>query len=472
MDAPVLKVAQGILLHGSAETGRYLRRPKLFKALDDLPLSTFRSAGEQLGAIQSDPGLGFFDLSVQGKIAFGPGAGLVVGISVGAESVRALLVDANGWEYCPTESDALENQTAAEPGVLLSRIKSTVAQVLAEASKRSNLMVDGGLPLLGWAVAWPTAIDRDGKPSDYALSHPSWSNGQALGQRVQLELGIPDMPTYALNDAHAAAIAIAHYETHRQRRTPWLIPHLTLVLRLAGNISGAVIVLEPPKGETSGFLNSILLGGVDNHAGAIGHAPIALETVASLNAVRNAGLAEERAGELADLTPQACSCMPPDDGVRHHLEAYASVFALTKRVYGESRSRHDALTAILQAPVEERHAAALRDVGALVGEALLGPIAVLNPAMIKISGSLALATVSEEIENRIRNAHQLGTQPEISTIKGRVNDFIRAKGAALAMIRNDVHREFPNLLGGDKDETATRVGDLTQNLKPSALPKR
>ncbi len=458
MTTSILKVAHGILLRGHPETGNGLDKSALLKALGNIPSTTFRAAAEEIGALSSEPGLRFFDASMRGRIAFGPGAGLAVGVSVGAENVRAVLVDANGWEYHHVESDALAGQTSASPDVVLERIKDTVAKSLEKAFTDSepDLLVEGELPLLGWAVAWPTPIDRASKPSGNALSHPSWRSGQPLDQRVRIKLGIREMPTYALSDAHAAAIAVAHRETHRPEHREWRHARLTIVLRLAGNVSGGVVILAPTRqdqevGEISGFVDSILLAGYDNNAGEIGHAPICPSLVAELADNDEAG----------PLTLQRCSCVSPDDEeLPSHLEAYASVLALTKRLYPEL-PRGEALRRVLDDPEQDRHRRALLDVGALVGDALLSPIAILNPAQITLTGSLALPLVHDEIEERVGKAHKLGAQPAITALGGTENDFIRASGAALALIRKLVHRRLAELLDNEKEGVSRNVRALT-----------
>lgn len=459
MDSSLLKVAQGLLLHGHPGTGQRLARSKLFDELEGIPASTFRTAGDLIGTKRSHPGLKFFDSTVSGKIAFGAGAGLAIGVSVGAEHVRALLIDANGWEYCRHQSEPLPAQKKAEPRVVLARIRSTVADVLTEASTNTSLTINDSIPVVGCGVAWPTAVGRDGRPSGYSLTDANWSR-RTLAQSVQASLGVRDMPIYTLNDAHAVALAVAHYETHRDHKEDWNFAHLSVVLRLAENISGAIIVIEPNR-SASGFLTSILLAGVDNHAGDIGHAPIPPELVTDLN--------EDLPKDLAPLVPQRCSCTPNDE-VHHHLEAYASVPALTHRLYPD-KPQNEALRKILSNPEDSRHFRALRDIGALAGATLLAPVALLNPHMIQMSGVLAVPSVTNALIERIDNHHQFGRPPTVNTLDSEIDSFIRAKGAALALLRNYVHRNLDKLLVSDRYETKKKVESLTINLTPESLKK-
>jgi predicted NBD/HSP70 family sugar kinase len=450
-------VARTILLLGNRETGARLVRETVLSQAGEVKGTTFRSAGSEIGALKGDQGLRFFDSTEQGRIAFGPGAGLVVGVSVGAESVRAVLVDANGWAYHHFESERLPGQLDAEPRAVLDRIKHAAGRVMDAALSDQRLLVDHALPLLGVAVAWPTAVDRVGLPAGHSLTHPNWRNGQSLTQRVERHLKLRDVPVYALNDAHAAAIAVAHRETHNAQHLKWTHPKLTVVLRLAGNIDGAVTVLEPPQmhaehGRTSGFVDTVLLGGVDNHTGRIGHAPVTKTLVDELNHRKTKGL-----GQLKTVP---CSCVANGEASPCHLQSYASVLPLTRRVYPK-KPRGEALDAILSDQTVPAHTRALEDVGALVGDALIGPVTMLNPAKLFLTGSLALSAVHEELERRLDDALKFGTLPDVDLVKGQDNDFVRATGAALALIRNQVHRRLDELLHDEKATVARNVEALT-----------
>ncbi|MGA9286124.1 MAG: ROK family protein [Solirubrobacteraceae bacterium] len=466
MSGPISDVAQAILLHGSPTAGERLRRDSAFRAADVKP-GTFRAAASGIGSKKGSPGLAFFDSTQAGRIAFGPGAGLAVGVSVGAEQIRAVLVDANGWEYHQEESPPLENQLAAEPTAVLNRIRATVSTVLQKTfDQSSELLIEGALPLLGCAVAWPTPVDRQRKAVGHALAHDGWRSGTPLDQRVADAIDIDGFHTYALNDAHAAAIAVAHRETHKKEHLAWGHPLLSIVLRLAGNIGAGVIVLEPPEVDKetgrkkSGFLKSTLIAGVDNHAGEIGHAQIAPSTITALN--------EKLPDRLAELTAQRCSCTSKDDPNPPHLEAYAAVLALTKRV-NPMVERREALATILTNPSEEPNKRALADVGSLVAEALTAPVAVLNPANIVVTGSLALPEVCKGIKERVKSENKFGTAATVTTIPDKDNDYLRAKGAALALIRNRVHREIDKLLGSNKEEVQVNVAELTTLLSENPL---
>lgn len=465
-----LKVAQGLLNHGRLSEKERLGRTNLLDQVD-VPDGTFRHAGEYLGAKRRPPGLRFFDSSVDGRLAFGPGAGLVVGVSIGTESLRATLVDANGWVRESYDAEAQAGQLDASRDELLERIRGVVGEVLRRAVDRPELLVDDELPLLGSAVAWPTPISHAKRSVGHALPHRSWGRGEPLDLLVGERLGIRNLPCFALNDAHAAAIGVAHRLTHLPEYQSWKHPQLTIVLRLAGAIGGAVILVEPPedgrrRGDRTerryraGFQESILLAGLDNHSGGLGHVPVDPGFVEALNAGVPA--------ELGKIEPHSCHCTPADETVPHHLEAYASAMSLARRLDRE-RTMHEVLGDVLADQEDKRHARALSDVGKLVAQALTGPVAVLNPSRVVITGLLAVQPVSDVIETRLRDEPHFGARATVEPLPEPDNRNIRAQGAALALIRVRLHRRLESLLVDDRDDAARLVAGLTTRLSPAVI---
>src|SRR6476661_4983407 len=90
----------------------------------------------------------------------GPGLGLVLGVSVGSEKLRAGIVDASGHLYHQIEEPPLRDQLNSSPQVVLGRIRRLAVAVLTEALSDERLRSsNSSLPLLGIAVAWPCPID-------------------------------------------------------------------------------------------------------------------------------------------------------------------------------------------------------------------------------------------------------------------------------------------------------------------------
>lgn len=456
---PCLTVARGLLLHGRSERGARLGRKELLDGLG-VDASTFRSSGELIGSIRARPGSRFFDSSIAGRLAFGPGAGVVVGVSVGTESLRAALVDANGWCHHAHESEPQRGQLEAEPEVVIDRIGHAIGAVLDRALHDDALLVDGALPVLGWAVAWPTPIARNGLPVGNALVHPRWHHGQPLSQRVAKRAGVSGVHSYSLNDARAAAVAVARHQTRSSGYLDWRHPRLALVLRVAGGTGAAAIIVEPPRNAghgqwESGFSRSILIGGIDNHAGEIGHTPTDMALVERLNRDRPAG--------LLPLVPGRCSCALPGRDHPAHLEAFVSSGALAARL-DEAAPTHEVLSRIVDDPSDELHARALDDLGVLLGSALVNPAAMLNPATITLTGALALPPLRRGIERTLAEAHTFGTHPEVVALEGFENRFIRAEGAGLTLLRVVVYRRLAALLDHDGFTTAQNIQRLTVKL--------
>ena len=458
-------MAEGLVLYGSSDRNIWQSKSDLVERLG-ITSSAFRAATKDIGGRPSTPR--FFDTSRRNLIAFGGGAGVAVGVSVGTESLRAAVVDANGWLHGMVDEPPSPGQLQDAPEVLLARIAAVTRQSLARAAKESpHLLVDSSFALLGWAVAWPSPVNRARHPVGYALAHKGWRGEQPLHERVRNFLGDhPDqVRSFALNDANAAAIAVAYQQTHAASYLDDSIwkdhPRLGIVLRIAGGIGAAVIVVEPPSREPgtvrSGFGSSILLGGLEHHVGEIGHVTL------------NAGVVERRNASLPDgfppLRPSRCSCSPT--GQPPHLEAYASGVSLQARL-NHSGSLNDAIADILkqQAP---QHTRALKDVGFLLGEALAPVVAMLNPATITLTGSMAAQTVKDALEERLNQESYFGCRPEVMSVDPEDGKFLRARGAALALIRARVHRRLPALVAGRRATMRRRVDEVTFPLSLPAV---
>lgn len=467
-----LDVARVLVTHGRPTTGERLSRDYVLERAK-VANSTFRSAGRGVGSEQRNRGLAFFDSSVSGKLALGPGAGLVLGISLGRRSLRATLVDANGWCRYSTELPPHSGQLDEEPRVLLDRIRQIIHDILTKAlqdDQVGNLRVDEAIPLLGWAVAWPVPVDREKRPVGHLLSHPLWGDNVSLSTRVERHLrfdGIKrNLHSYAVNDAHAAAIAVAHELTHTPdyEHASWPGAHLTTILRLAGGVGGATIVVEPPANSRqdegdedaryrrSGFLGSTLLAGVNNHAGEIGHAPVHQSVIDAINSGRPDG-----SNALATVQ---CSCTTEAIARPQHLEAFTAVDAIAHRIDPKADPQ-DVLASLQNDPEAEPHKQVLEDVGALVGNAMIGPIRMLNPAYVVLTGSVALPPVKRRLQKMFQSEEVFGGHPEVLLWEGDENQFIRAKGAALALIRNHVLRRTSTILDHDKNAMEHAVRKLT-----------
>lgn len=460
MNLPRTKVARGLLLYGEQiRTGAFSRKRFVKEiGVDD---GTFRSASGNLGGKKESKRLRFFDSSQTGKIAFGPSAGLALGISLGHQSLRASLVDANGISRATFEAPGRPGQLEEEPAALLDRIAAAAGAVVEKALTDDTLKVGRALPFLGVSVAWPTPLTRGKLPVGHALAHHAWRSGTSVTNRVANHLGIDIERSHAMNDSAAAAIAVAYAQTMRREHLTQEHPRLTVTLRLAGGISAGMVVVEPPQrdpdlGVTSGFPRSVLIGGVDHHSGEIGHVPINAALVEMLNKREVEG--------LGPLVPQRCSCSPPENPELCHLESFAGGHALAARV-DSSRPAEEVIDDIVANPDDPIHERALEDIGILVGDALIAPLAMLNPAAIVLTGSLALAPAEKGLRDTVKDVHRFGSQPGVSRLEDRTaNEFARARGAALLVLRRHVYRDFPNLLDGTEEIVCEKIEKLTKPL--------
>lgn len=453
-----VKVARGLLLYGD-ETEAGLGSGRLLGHVK-VATTTFRDGAPALGTHLQSPGLRFFDTQDR-SIRFGPGAGLVMSVSVGSGSMHAALVDANARLHFPNRLKPVAGQLALAPTELLDRIKHVVEKVFVAAfkDKDRSLLVDNALPFLGISVAWAVPVDRDERPLGAAL-HAKWLDGASLSENVGQHLNIRLDRSHAINDAHASAIGVAWHQTRHKDHATQTHSRMAIVMRLAGGIGGASIIVERPEpegrlGPTSGFIESVLIGGRDYHAGELGHLSVDKVVIDELNANRPAG--------LGPLEPFRCSCVAPARAVPDHLEAYSCTSALAHRI-APGKAECDVVDRVIKNPRVPAHARALDDLGVLVGHALRGPVLMLNPATITLTGMLAVSPVTKAVNRYLLDNKPFGSQAEVRDLGGDDNRLLRVRGAGLAILRAKVHRHLTDLLGGRAEEAQRKVRDLTEPL--------
>jgi predicted NBD/HSP70 family sugar kinase len=381
----------------------------------------------------------------------GPQLGLVLGISLGAESLRGALVDANGDLFCEDEDDPTRGQHELRPDVLFSRIREMAARVLEKglADSRLHAPSNGVLSLLGVSVAWPIPLDRAKQPVGRILRDGGWRKlpgGEgpppSLPQQTAAALGgvFTDDQCHAVNDASAAAIAVAFDESRRRARDPdddrW---RMALVLRIGGAIGAGTIILAPHARSRLSFIDSLLIEGANGLAGELGHLPIGRTLIEDLNNASPQDLAD------MDYDEWRCSCERT-----HHLDAFTSGAALVRRlkasgyaIRDDARADTSYLRAIMDGEPDEIQAHAVQDVGRILGRALAGPILMLDPHNVTLTGSLASEYLVEGIRReRDHWANAIKDSVAISYVDRDDGRFIAAKGAALAVIRRAVYRLY------------------------------
>ena len=383
----------------------------------------------------------------------GPGLGLALGLSVGAESLRGCLVDANGAIKHQLEDEPTPGQLAEPPQHLLHRLRSLAARVLVSAMEDETLWAtssDKSLRLIGVATAWPGPIDRGKRPLGKVLRDGLWRNREAttgdvqpLTERVARIFGRPFTPAqfHALKDVSAAALSVAFDESRESARerddNRWRV---ALVIRVGGGLGAGTVILAPRCQRRLSFIDSRLVEGTNGLAGELGHLPIGRRLITDLNAANPHD-------ELAPISYDewSCSC-----GRKHHLEAFASGAALVRRLQAsgydipmERRTQQSMLRSSLGAEADDIYVQALRDIGRILGRAMTGPILMLDPYSITFTGSLATEHLIEGVRReRDQWGNAIIDSVRLEQCGGLPGRFICARGAALAIIRRYVYREF------------------------------
>lgn len=392
-------------------------------------------------------------LLASGPVCFGPGAGLALGLSVGSQSVRGALVDANGRLHHESFAEPVAKQLELSPDDLFRRVKDVAAAVLEKAIVDESLALpSGGLGLLGAAVAWPSPLDREKRPKGFVLRDPAWRETDGPGgeirsipERISELLGDPFTPSrcHAIHDVNAHGLCVAFQESRSRTidsddtGTMWRVG---LVLRVGEGIGACSILLAPPHAHRLSFIDSSLIEGTKGLAGELGHLPIDRETIRDVNENPVEGLAK------IEYDKGKCSC-----GNEHHLESFASAPALLRRLQrsgikvpqdGPSQERllERAREGELDDPLMLR---AGTDIGRIIGRSLAGPVLLLNPSSITLTGPLAGPHL---VNGVVRSGDAWISVMEDSVPVGlddtSAGDYIGVKGAALAVIRQLVYRDF------------------------------
>ena len=394
----------------------------------------------------------------KGPLRLGPGMGLMIGVSVGSESLRAVVVNANGWlcsgddgALLAVEAPPLPGQWDLGPAALTDRIAGVVREVMRRALDAEGLLVRGALPLLGVAVAWPAPLTRFSKrPTGHALSDPGWTQDGAPGvhERLAERLGLPVNRSHALNNANAAAVAEAFDQSRRPPEPSRSgLGRTILAIHAGGGVgAGTVVMAAFDQGSSrSGFLGARLLEGTQGYAGELGHWQVPAADVREITEDR-------RDPALAKPASLRCTC-----GSTSCLSTLASVPAFLARMEasgvqipglgaGTEREETSVMRDRLRELPDARQRRALEDIGRLIGRSLAAPVLMLNPESITLSGSLAVPEVLQGIETEKRHwRHVLDSGIRVRLLEGADNRFASARGAALIAFRGQVYRRLEEL---------------------------
>jgi predicted NBD/HSP70 family sugar kinase len=460
--AALSQLANSLLLDGDELLRNGTSLSRYYQRLERSP-SSIATATKGLGMGRAtDPvrALVTSDRRDRAALAFGPSAGLVLGVSIGAASVRAALVDANGFMHNPQETPPLASQLSCSPSELFDRVRTVSESVLSAAFENRDVLVSGAVPFLGISVAWPVPLDTEKIPRA-VLSHREWrANMHGIDQRLARHLHIDRERSHALNDAAAATCAVAFDQT----RLPDY-PHHThsqqlIVVRIGGGVGASTVVVEPLQRDgDSGWMNSRLSGGHRGLSGEIGHAPMDQTLLTALKKSSPRG--------IPSLKRATCSCAEPSEHP-DHVEAYIGASALVSRFKRRGEDASATLSRILSSASHPPHLRALEETGIILANCLLSSVLMLSPNEIVLTGRLATPQVAEALEAHLDASESLsrifGGAPPVRALSGRCNDFIRVRGAALAVLRRHVHRRLDYLFDAPKKLLPARFAELTEPL--------
>lgn len=396
-------------------------------------------------------------------LRLGPACGAMLSFSLGTESLRCAVVDANGRLWCEMRADARADQLAMTPQALLQRVVLLAADVLEEAVQEAELVGElGALPLIGVSSAWPTPLSRRGHAAEgHALSHPDWFASPAsndLPARIAEAFGAPFTPEkcHALNDVNADVLAVAFARTrgrYGEQPDPPREERLTVVVRVGGGIGAGTIIVAPHRNDRLAFIDSRIISGTTGFAGELGHLPVARSDIDALHAGRQMRLAD------IDYDGWACSC-----GAVHHLEAVASAAALMRRLeasgYVLRSSPAEPWTPGLEdALADNDHLMrrAQQDIGQLLGHSMASAILMYDPYSVTLTGFLARPEVINGIRREQWVWGTLGDSVLLDRLTGEDNAYSGVRGAALAAIRARVYRRFEVLLGSERERQKLTV---------------
>lgn len=449
-----MKIAHALLIHG--ERLRDGMSQEEFWRL--VPGREGKAIAKNTGSRTVDDRARLGGYLAKGPLRLGPGLGLLIAVSVGSESLRAVVVDANGrlcagddGALLAVEAPPLPGQSDLGPTALIDRIAAVVRDLMRRALDAESLLVRGTLPVLGVAVAWPAPLSRSEKrPTGHALGDPGWTEDGAPGVHELLarRLGLPVDRSHALNKANAVAVAEAFDQSRRPpapSRTR--LAGTVLAIHAGGGVGAGTVVMGAldEQSSRSAFLGARLLEGTQGYAGELGHWQVPAADVREITE-------ERRDPELAKPPTLRCTC-----GSTACLSTLASAPAFLARMEasgvripglapGGDRAAASAMRDALRDLPDARQRRALEDIGRLIGRSLAAPVLMLNPKSITVAGSLAVPEVLHGIETeKGRWRHVLDSGIRVRLLEGADNRFSSARGAALIAFRGRLYRRLEEL---------------------------
>jgi len=226
-------------------------------------------------------------------VRLGPGLGLMLGMSLSADTIRAALIDANGTPYHSMQDDLSDVVRVRDRRRrIMFRLRRAAVSVLSAGLQDRNLWASENqqsLRLLGASIAWPAPVDREMRSTGQHVLDATWRETrnatELLPAMVAEALGPPFEPRYChvLNDANAAALAVAFDQSRLDVGADPAQWRVMLVVFVGHGLGAATMLLAPPQRSRLSFVDSILIAGSHGVAGEFGHLPIGRRLIDDLN---------------------------------------------------------------------------------------------------------------------------------------------------------------------------------------------
>lgn len=387
-------------------------------------------------------------LTTASDVRFGPRCGAALGISVERQSVCWALVND------PTGSDILSDKEPMPiapigrhglpepPRLPPEEFVRLLGEALAQARERAATSA-----LAGVGVAWPSAITQDGQPT-YESHHPDFV-GRDIHADIRravaaagfhaIEGEQAPLPILFINDADADLLFESRWGVARGKRD-------VLGVKLCGGVGGAVLC------------DGQLMRGAHGCAGEIKHTPVRWD-----NALR---LEDDYAGleALEDLRP--CEC-----GGKACVGRFASGRAIIDTLIEYQGPDYNVSgTLIEERSTDHSDAARITAVftraGKLLGEALIGPVRLLDPQLVVVNAFPHHESLTRSVVDGLTETGKVRIE-EKDVRCATPGSHVTAAGAARLVVEE---RIVPLLEGADGFDSPVRPYALSSSLRLHIRP--
>jgi predicted NBD/HSP70 family sugar kinase len=303
--------------------------------------------------------------------------GIGVGVEIGRSVIRSGVVTAAGRLLVGQE--ARRSKEHLEP--TFREAAATVGPLI------SALAPDQRGALVGIVVAVPAPVDRATRT--VAEDVLAWGT-EPLDERFGHALDSSHPPITIVNDADARAIGEGRFGFARAS-------HSAFIVKVSRGVGGCLL----RRGR--------VLGGFRGLGGEIGHMSVSLDSIKP----------PSRSTTVPRLEPDA-ECSSCGDSANQHLEAYASITAIERRLSIARRSEVSISTVVS----EWRHRADARlvveDASRLLGQALTQVVKLVDPEVVVITGRFAACgdRVADPIRHALAGHRPRHAQPPAVIVDG------------------------------------------------------